>query len=254
LTAQPPKERQCRRNLRRRTGRSTSRAALNSRATSNFAARRSLAVDVAPNTPLQIPWVGWKDIFWRTYSEMNSDRLLSIAGGVAFFILFAIFPAITALVSAYGLFFNASAIPQNLSLMNDVVPADVLGILREQVVRIASQSNGALSVGVIAGILVTMWSAMGGAKAMIDALNVVYEEEEGRSFFSLNLVALLFTLGGFAVFLLATGAVVVLPLALSRVGLGDLTAALLRILRWARASGRVACRACRALPLRAVSP
>jgi membrane protein len=182
--------------------------------------------------PLQIPWVGWKDILWRTYSEMNSDRLLSIAGGVAFFTLFAIFPAITALVSGYGLFFNASAISQNLSLMNDVVPADVLSILREQAVRIASQSNGALSVGVVAGILVTIWSAMGGAKAMIDALNVVYEEQEGRSFFRLNLVALLFTLGGFAVFLLATAAVVVLPLALSRVGLGGLTAALLRILRW----------------------
>jgi membrane protein len=48
--------------------------------------------------PLQIPWVGWKDILWRTYAEMFSDRLLSISGGVAFFVLFAIFPAITALV------------------------------------------------------------------------------------------------------------------------------------------------------------
>jgi hypothetical protein len=33
--------------------------------------------------PLQIPWVGWKDILWRTYTETFSDRLLSIAGGVA---------------------------------------------------------------------------------------------------------------------------------------------------------------------------
>jgi hypothetical protein len=61
--------------------------------------------------PLQIPWKGWYDILWRTYSEMNSDRLLSIAGGVSFFILLAIFPAITALVSAYGLFFNTSPSP-----------------------------------------------------------------------------------------------------------------------------------------------
>ena len=42
--------------------------------------------------PLQIPWRGWYDILWRTYREMNSDRLLSIAGGVAFFVLLAIFP------------------------------------------------------------------------------------------------------------------------------------------------------------------
>ena len=44
--------------------------------------------------PLQIPWRGWYDILWRTYREMNSDRLLSIAGGVSFFVLLAIFPAI----------------------------------------------------------------------------------------------------------------------------------------------------------------
>jgi len=182
--------------------------------------------------PFQIPWAGWKDILWRTYNEMNSDRLLSIAGGVAFFILFAIFPAITALVSAYGLFFNASAIGQNLSLMNDVVPANVLDILREQATRIASQSNGALSIGVIAGILVMLWSAMGGVKAMIDALNVIYEQQEGRSFFKLNLVALVFTLGGFAALLMAIGAVVVLPLVLSMFGLGGDTAALVQVLRW----------------------
>jgi hypothetical protein len=32
--------------------------------------------------PLQIPWLGWKDILWRTYREMQSDRLFSIAAGV----------------------------------------------------------------------------------------------------------------------------------------------------------------------------
>ena len=81
---------------------------------------------------MQIPWRGWYDILRRTYREMNSDRLLSIAGGVSFFILLAIFPAITALVSAYVLVFNASTIINNLSLLNDVVPDNVLSIVHEQ--------------------------------------------------------------------------------------------------------------------------
>ena len=80
--------------------------------------------------PLQIPWQGWRDIFWRTYAEMFADRLLSIAGGVAFFVLLAIFPAITALVSGYGLFLNAATITNNLDLMQDVVPPDVLDLVR----------------------------------------------------------------------------------------------------------------------------
>jgi membrane protein len=182
--------------------------------------------------PLQIPWQGWKDIFWRTYAEMQSDRLLSIAGGVAFFVLLAIFPAITALVSAYGLFFNAANIANNLSLLSDIVPANVLSIVHEQAQRIAANSGRALSVGIIVGILVSLWSAMSGVKAMIDALNVIYEQQEGRNFFKLSLVALVFTLGGFATFLLAIAAVIVLPLVLAPIGLGSFAGTLTRFGRW----------------------
>ena len=182
--------------------------------------------------PLQIPWRGWYDILWRTYREMNSDRLLSIAGGVSFFVLLAIFPAVTALVSAYGLFFNTSTITNNLSLLNDVVPDNVLSIVHEQASRIASNSGRALSIGFVVGILVSLWSAMSGVKAMIDALNVIYEQKEGRSVLKLNLVALVFTLAGFAAFLLAIAAIVVLPLILSPIGLGSMTETLTRIARW----------------------
>ena len=182
--------------------------------------------------PLQIPWRGWYDILWRTYREMNSDRLLSIAGGVSFFVLLAIFPAVTALVSAYGLFFNTSAITENLSLLNDVVPDNVLSIVHEQASRIASNSGRALSIGFVVGIVASLWSAMSGVKAIIDALNVIYEQKEGRNVLKLNVVALVFTLAGFAAFLLAITAIVVLPLILSPIGLGSMTETLTRIARW----------------------
>ncbi len=184
------------------------------------------------NHPLQIPWAGWKDILWCTYAEMQSDRLLSIAGGVAFFVLLSIFPAITALVSAYGRFFNAATITNNISLLQDVVPQNVLTIVHEQVSRIASNSGRALNIGIVAGILVSLWSTMSGVKAMIDALNVIYEQKESRGFIKLNLVALAFTLSGFAVLLLAITAVVVMPLVLSPLGLIGATDTLSRIVRW----------------------
>jgi membrane protein len=182
--------------------------------------------------PLQIPWTGWTDILWRTYAEMNSDRLLYIAGGVAFFVLLAIFPAVTALVSAYGLFFNATTIANDFGMLQDVVPANVLGLVNDQASRIAAHSGGALSLGIVVGILVSLWSAMSGVKAVIDALNVIYEQRETRSFIRLNVVAVAFTLGAFAAFLLAIAAVVVLPLILSHLGLGDATTSLTRVLRW----------------------
>ena len=204
--------------------------------------------------PLQIPWRGWYDILWRTYREMQSDRLLSIAGGVSFFVLLAIFPAITALVSAYGLFFSPSTITNNLSLLNDVVPDNVLSIVHEQASRIASNSGSALSIGIVVGILVSLWSAMSGVKAMIDALNVIYEQKETRSFIKLNLVALAFTLAGFAAFLLAIASIIVLPLILSPFGFGSLTETLTRVARWPVLLTRPVNWSRCALPLRPGSP
>jgi membrane protein len=182
--------------------------------------------------PLQIPWKGWYDILWRTYREMQTDRLLSIAGGVSFFALLAIFPAITALVSAYGLFFNPGAIVSDIAQLNDVVPVTVLSIVHEQATRIASNSGQTLSLGLVFGILLSLWSAMGGVKAVIDALNVIYEQRESRSLVRLNLVALVFTLFGFATFLFAMAVIVVLPLVLSPIGLGSAAETVTRLARW----------------------
>jgi membrane protein len=80
--------------------------------------------------------------------------------------------------------------------------------------------------------VVSLWSAMSGVKAIIDALNVIYEQKEGRNVLKLNVVALVFTLAGFAAFLLAIAAIVILPLILSPIGLGSMTETLTRIARW----------------------
>jgi len=69
-------------------------------------------------------------------------------------------------------------------------------------------------------------------KAIIDALNVVYEEKEKRGFIKLNLVSLAFTLGALASVLVAIGAVVVVPVFLGRIGLASMTENLVQILRW----------------------
>ncbi len=69
-------------------------------------------------------------------------------------------------------------------------------------------------------------------KAILDALNVVYEEREKRGFIKLNLVSLCFTLGAIASLLLAVSAVVVMPIALSFLGLHAVTDLLIHLSRW----------------------
>jgi membrane protein len=98
-------------------------------------------------TPWQIPWRGWKDILWRTYQQIVEDRLLAVAAGVVFYGLLAVFPAVTALVSLYGLFASPAAIGNHLSLAAGILPQGAVDILREQIGHLASGSGAKLGFG-----------------------------------------------------------------------------------------------------------
>jgi membrane protein len=182
--------------------------------------------------PWQIPWKGWKDILWRTYQQIGEDRLLAVAAGVVFYGLLALFPGITALVSLYGLFAKASTINEHLSLLAGFLPGGAIDIVQEQVTRLVSKGDAKLSFGFIFGLGMALWSANAGMKAIMDALNVVYDEKEKRGFIKLNLVSLAFTLAGLVATLLAMGAVVVLPLVLGYIGLGSVGGIVLSVVRW----------------------
>src|SRR3954454_13217197 len=125
--------------------------------------------------PWEIPWQGWKDIFVRTYEQVNEDRLLAVAAGVVFYGLLALFPAITALVSSYALFAKPSTINEHLSMLSDVLPAGAFDIGKEQVARVLEKGNLKLGTAFATSLLFAIWSANGGMKAIIDALNVVYD-------------------------------------------------------------------------------
>jgi membrane protein len=84
---------------------------------------------------IQIPWKGWNDIFWRTVNQASEDRLLAIAAGVVFYGLLALFPAVTALVSCYGLFAKPDSINDHLSFLQGVIPAEAYSVVQDQIVR-----------------------------------------------------------------------------------------------------------------------
>jgi len=183
-------------------------------------------------SPFMIPWAGWKDILWRTYQRVDDDRLLATAGGVVFFGLLAIFPAVTALVSSYGLFADPSTITDNLQTLAMMLPAGTFAIVQDQVARVVSKGNGTLGATFLFGLLLAIWSANAGVKSIFDALNVAYEEREKRGFIKLNLISLSFTIGGIVALLLMVAAVVAFPLALDHLGIAPESKLIVALARW----------------------
>jgi membrane protein len=183
-------------------------------------------------SPSEIPAKGWWDILRRTASQASEDRLLTEAAGITFYALLALFPALTALVSLYGLVADVGDVSRHLSDLSGVIPGGGMQIVEEQVRRVAEQGNGKLGFGLVMGLAVSLWSANGATKAVFDTLNLIYEEKEQRSFLKRTAVTLGFTIGAILFVLLAIGAVVALPVVLKFVGLGPVADFLLRFARW----------------------
>jgi len=182
--------------------------------------------------PLQIPRAGWRKILWRSYERTGEDRLLATAAGVVFFGLLAIFPAITALVSFYGLFARPSTIVDNLQTLAVMLPEGSFRIVQDQIGRVLEKGNTALGATFLFGLALALWSANAGVKAVIDALNVAYEAREERGFFRLNLTSLAFTIGGIMALLVMVASVVALPLALDHLGLEPESQIIIAVARW----------------------
>ena len=180
--------------------------------------------------PSDIPARGWKDILLRVYRGISDDRILANAAAVTFYALLALFPAVAALVSIYGLFADPASIQQQLNSVSGVLPGGAVDVIRDQLNRLTTQPRGTLGISFFVGLVISLWSANGGIKAMFDALNVVYEEREERSFVKLNAITLAFTVAMIAFVVVAMACIVALPVALAY--LPGFIGLVLNIIRW----------------------
>lgn len=186
----------------------------------------------APESPWQLSGHSWLEIAKRVVKEFTADRVTSVAGGVTFFALLALFPAITALVSIYGMVADPATIADHLSLLQNVLPESALELISGQVIAIASAPKTSLSIAGIVAILIALWSANGGMKALIEALNIAWFETEKRGFIKLNLVSLAMTLGAIIGVILMIGLVAILPVLLNTILAGSGFETWLNWLRW----------------------
>jgi membrane protein len=156
---------------------------------------------------------------------------MTVARSIAFSGMLALFPALGAFVSIYGLFADVQTARDHLSDLTGVVPAEAMTLIGDQMVRLATASEANLGFAFVFGVLLSIWSANGGMKALFKGLNVAYEEKESRGFIKLNLVSLAFTIGTVLFLAMAMAALVALPVALKLLRV-DAGAVALSQLRW----------------------
>jgi membrane protein len=182
--------------------------------------------------PSDIPAPGWKDILLRVYRNIGNDHIVTLAAGVTFYSILALFPAIAALVALYGLFADPNTIAAHLDSLSGILPEGALQVLGDEMKRISDQAHNTLGITFVVGLATALWSANAGIKSLIEALNLVYKETEKRGFIRLNAISLTFTLAAIVFVLLTLGAMIVLPIALNYLGIAAAAELAARILRW----------------------
>lgn len=190
-------------------------------------------------TPTQIPPRGWWQVIKRAFQESSADNVPMLAGGVAFFAFLAVFPALIAALTLYGLIADPAQVSQQIDTLSGALPAETKQIITGQLTAVTGGSNGALTVGLVVSLLATLWSTSGATSNVIKAVNLAYDEKETRGAVKLRLTALGLTLGAIIFMLVALALVAVVPVMLDQLGLGTPGRVIAQILRWVLLLGMV---------------
>jgi len=182
--------------------------------------------------PREISPRGWKDVLWRAWGQVSDQNLFLIAGGVTYAVLLALFPGLAALVSVYGLVFDAGQIERQVAALSGILPAQTQDLLIQELHSLVQASHGTLGLAAIVGFLLALWSTSRGMSGLITAVNIAYQEKEHRGFFKFNLITFGLTLGLLVGGIMVIALVAVLPAAVHLLAVGPATKWLLLIVQW----------------------
>lgn len=163
------------------------------------------------DSPTEIPKAGWKDTLMRVKAGISDDHISMVSAAMAYYALFALVPAISAIVLMYAWVSDPAEITQHVEKAGQFIPAELQEILKTQLGSLASKASSSLGFGAIFSLLLALWGASKVSKAIMEAMNIIYEEDDKRGFFKKNLLAIGMTLVAVVLAILAMGVIVVIP-------------------------------------------
>jgi membrane protein len=139
-------------------------------------------------------------------------------GGVSFYAMLAGAPALAILVSIYSLLSTpdiAARQAENLALL---LPDTVQPLFADELQRLAKAPLSIVGAQGAIAVLISVYAAHRGVKALIAGLSFINEDKDSHSFLQFNLMALMVFLAGLALLLVSSTAFLVVQIVLSALG------------------------------------
>ena len=174
-----------------------------------------------------------KHFVHQLWESFGRNQPFDLAAQLAYFAILSIFPFAMFLLTLVGYIPLHGLDSQILGAIYSVMPTEVAKLCDSTLHEIVGKQHGWLLWSTLAFAL---WTASGGASGLITALNRAYDVSETRAAWKVKLRALLVTLGGIIVIIVATAAMLIGPEVVrwiwSFFGFGGAFDKLWAVLRW----------------------
>ncbi|MHB1305269.1 MAG: YihY/virulence factor BrkB family protein [Acidiphilium sp.] len=168
----------------------------------------------------------WSKALGVSLWSLLSGEMSLAAAGCAFYSTLSMFPALTTLISLYGLAFDPISVMPQLRYLKQLMPPAAFQLIGGRIQQLVSGGKTNLGIGLAVSLLFTLYSSSSGTKSLIYALNVIHKHEEKRGIISFQLIALGMTLLIILGAIIAIAVLVGLPLMFTFFGFGKQSAAL----------------------------
>jgi len=181
----------------------------------------------------------WGRIITNVWTCIDHDHISIMAAGVAFYTLLSIFPAMSALISIFGLVADPQVIERQLADLSEVLPQDVLMLVSDQLHNLIAAAPGRLGVGLTVSLTLALWSATSGTGTLMQALTVAYEEKNTRGVIAFYLRAITLTIAIGIFGLVSLFLIAVVPVVLDWLPIPSLWRTSVALIRWPILAGLV---------------
>lgn len=150
----------------------------------------------------------WGRLAVKAFARSWGRDVMLYTGGVSFFALLAVFPAIAILIGFYKAVLSITQVSEQAAALADVMPYAARAIFLQEIERLANASASTVSTQSFLALVIGGYAAHRGFKALLAGLNLIHDETEPHGFFRFNLLAFFVALFAFALFTVVSGAVV----------------------------------------------
>ena len=140
----------------------------------------------------------------RSWHRTQNRKAALYTGGVCFYAMLAIFPALAIVIGVYSLMFTPDQAAHQAAALTHLMPPGPQAIFEAEFVRLARAPIRLVSAQSAIAVLIAFYASHRGVKAMLAGLSLIHDEVRPRGIVGFNLLAAAVALAGFALLTLVS--------------------------------------------------